>query len=88
MYKLKELRDETDEAIKKAQQLRGELDDEPINWADLSCYSAEYAIDDEGEGYYRVYIEEAGPSCPKFHAFIAERLCEAGFQNVEVITEW
>ncbi len=86
-YSLKTLQLKTEESIEKARNIMVEFP-EAINWADLHCHSAEYAIDQDCNGHYRVYIEEASPTCPKFQSYIADRLEEEGFENIEVITEW
>lgn len=87
MYNLKALREAADKACEEAFTKRKEFH-EAINWGDLGCISARYIVDDEGNEFYQVIIDEAAPECSKFHGFICEWLCIAGFPDVEVLTEW
>lgn len=87
---LKQLKKSTEEAI---QNIITKTDkpsrfNEAINWADLHCHSAEFYLNSEDIAGYRVYIEEASPSCPKLHERIQEQLQKKGYSDIEVITEW
>jgi hypothetical protein len=63
--------------------------DEPINWGDLSVVEIEKVERYYNKTtYYRVIIEEASRTCPKFHAFIYIKLKELGYDNIEISTEW
>lgn len=54
-----------------------------INWGDLGCAD----VGTKDEGYYAV-IEEADPAAWELCRFVADRLAAAGFDNVDVSTEW
>ena len=84
---LRNLKIAAEEAIAKAKD-RIELRREAINWGDLKCCQAEYCEDDEGSELYRVWIEEASPTCSEFQKFIAAELAREGYPNIEVYTEW
>lgn len=89
MYSLKDLKIVTNNILLLLRKNRPYvLLTEPINWADLRCVMAEYTIGQDGNSTHRVYIEEASPTCPEFQHFIAGKLDELGFRNVEVVTEW
>ena len=59
-----------------------------VNWADLSCHSAEFYMNEYGSFGYRVYIEEADPNNLELQAFIGGELAKLGFPEVTVLTEW
>lgn len=59
-----------------------------INWADLACRDVRRWTDDTGASGYAVSIEEAAPDAWELQTFVREYLVEAGFANVEVVTEW
>ena len=61
---------------------------EAINWADLHCVETCYIFDSFGDSRYCVVIEEASPECPVFHRAVRNGLAAAGFQNIDVRTEW
>ena len=84
---LRNLKIATEKAIAKAKD-RVELRREAINWGDLKCCQAEYCEDDEGFEIYRVWVEEASPTCSEFQKFIAAELAREGYPNIEVYTEW
>lgn len=88
MYDLTALRQTTDKILEivGSNSLKQFL--EPINWANLRCLEASYVQTDDGRKYYRVVIESAAPGCSEFRAYVAERLAESGFKDVEVVTEW
>ncbi len=85
--KLKKLREAADAACKKAADMPHRFD-EAINWADLGCYAAYRVMPEEGRPFYQVWIAEADPVCPRFQAWVREQLRQAGFDEVEVLTEW
>lgn len=60
-------------------------DNEPINWADLSCVSVELIFQEGANPYWGVTIEEAGPDgCTNFCKAIREEVPDV----VQVRTEW
>lgn len=59
-----------------------------INWGDFCCVSAEHYVTEEGDEGYRVYFEEADPSNAEVGKYIASRLDDEGFPDIEVIFEW
>lgn len=59
-----------------------------VNWADLRCVDAEYCESVHGGHIYRVTIEEAAPDESELQDAVYKRLIEAGFDGVEVATEW
>ena len=84
---LRNLKAAADKAIESAQANKRKLDG-AINWGDLGCICAEHVVDQDGDESYRVAISEAAPENWRFHRFIRERLAEAGFPDVSVVTEW
>lgn len=72
-----------DEAFAARDTIKG-----PINWGDLGCVRAEYYVADDGVKGYRVLIEEAHHDNAELHEFIAAKLREAGYPDVEIQTEW
>jgi hypothetical protein len=84
---LKALKEAANDAINRAYSVEN-VADYCVNWGDLDCVRAERAEDDEGEVTYRVFIEEADPSNASFHEFVSAHLTKAGFDGVEVVTEW
>jgi hypothetical protein len=59
-----------------------------INWGDLGCRAIYMSVDDEGDTRYLIIVEEAAPGESEFCLYIANKLAELGWPNVEVITEW
>lgn len=60
-----------------------------INWGDLGCAEAWYAINDQGEEWFRVRIEEADPVNPALINAVGRGLSARGWpDNVEVRCEW
>lgn len=86
--KLELLIEKTNEACTSAADNMSEFQREPINWSDLGCVDSEYCITSNGGCVYRVYIEEADPSCSVFIKFVEEYLSNNDFENVEVVTNW
>jgi len=82
----------TEQAIAKAAADKSRFSDESINWGDLSCVNVEtvksLATNNNEVVEYRVFIEEACPTCGEFRKFIEDELFEQGFTKVEVHTEW
>jgi hypothetical protein len=62
--------------------------DEAINWGDLGCVESSYVLNDSGENYCEVLIEEAAPDCAEFQAAIQLELGKRGWPYVRVRTEW
>ena len=84
-WNLEELQADTDAALKLAFEHRYEIDD-PVNWGDLRCVSAEsYRATGPDEGL-RVWIEEAAPGCWKLAEFVNAALRLRGWPHVEVLT--
>jgi hypothetical protein len=75
-----------DQAIKNAHRVRAKIPG-AVNWADLSA-TIEFAERADGDCFWRVIIEEAGPENPPFQEFISSYLERRGFRGIEVITEW
>lgn len=86
-YNLKLLRAATNNAIDAARTAVPAISG-AINWGNLRCVSAEHWRNDEGAEGYRVWIEEAAPECSELHRGVAAHLAAAGFNDIEVITEW
>lgn len=84
LYDLRRLRDATNEAVAES---AGQVDG-AINWADLACRDVRRWTDDTGASGYAVSIEEASPDAWELQTFVRGYLVEAGFANVEVVTEW
>lgn len=84
---LKELRDAANKACDMAFDEK-ERPGKAINWADLGCVSAERYETDQGDTGYRVYIEEVSPDEHKLPWYIAGKLEEMGYKDIEVITAW
>ena len=59
-----------------------------INWADLRCVEARYCLDEHGNEYYEVSIEEAAPSNVALYSFVVADLEERGHKNVVVGFDW
>ena len=89
--KLMQLKEATNDSIRGAKRLRNSrLRNQAVNWADLKCFSAEFRVDDEGEEYYAVKIDEADPgvAADGFAHYVREALAKRGFKGVAVETEW
>jgi hypothetical protein len=84
---LEELRQYADDACDAAWGSE-DCKQDPINWGDLGCVSAEAYVTEDGEEGFRVLIEEADPHCPNLRAFVAAYLEGCGWNNVDVVTEW
>lgn len=82
----------TNDAIKAvelaADQGRFDTRHEAVNWADLGCVAAERIVNNFGQTYCRVVIEEVSPGANKFCKFISDYLKEHGFADIEVSLEW
>ncbi len=59
------------------------FDSEAINWGDLSVVDVIMTM-----GKFSIIVEEAGPSCPLFCAWLADSMRAWGFPIKEVRTEW
>jgi hypothetical protein len=93
MYDLKELRQAATDAclLAAARAVGSDMEvfrGEPIKFAKLSCFSAEYVIDDAGVARHEVWINNAAPECFRLQAFIKRELKKRGFLHVDVYTEW
>jgi len=67
--KLTEIKFVANQAIEEAAKTK-ETFDEAINWSDLRCISARFAINEYLEESYLVDIEELSPNCIEFGNFI------------------
>lgn len=68
-----------------------DLEDHPIealNAADLGCRSVRFCIDDRGNHWQEVVIEEADPNCMSFNTYVTNRLRDMGYKNAHSVTEW
>lgn len=86
IYKLKWLRVAANNACNEAGKHKDEIGG-PVNWLDLRCVGAEFAIDDGGNVHYRVIIEEATPEAVELQHFIEQELL-AEWGHVNVVTGW
>lgn len=77
---LAQLRAAAEAACKKARRYA-------VNWADLHCVSAEYRLDNQGDEYFSVLIEEASPDADELIVFLTQVLKDNGY-TVEVETAW
>lgn len=59
-----------------------------VNWADLSCISAEGYVSDDGTPGLRVFVSEAAPDASCLRQYIADKLADLGYPDVDVVTEW
>jgi hypothetical protein len=75
----------TEEAIKAAHERN--FARSAINWGDLGVLET-FRCESAERTWYCVVIEEASPDNWEFQKFIAEELAKAGWDNVEVRTEW
>lgn len=86
-YSLVELKEAANAALEEAQKQSGSIGG-AINWGDLSCTEARYSINERGEKFWTVIIEEASPDACDLHAFVMRYLHDRGFHGIEVVTEW
>ena len=84
---LLKLKAETEKICADAVKDKGEIGG-AVNWADLHCHWSEFYRDSEGDSGFRVYIEESAPYNVELQKYISDKLNEAGFINIEIITEW
>jgi len=80
---LYELNDETVYQINKEKLKKYRLENETINWGDLSCYQVNIEKDK-----YVIHIEEALSYSNNFKNYIAKYLKKWGWDDVKIITEW
>src|SRR3990167_5558619 len=57
---------------------------ESINWGDLGCSAIEYCIDEEGDTFFRVVVEEASPSARGLADFVDKYLEAHGYDSDEL----
>ena len=90
MIDLKELEKAGEAAVRKAYDKRQEylLSQDPVNWGDIHCRWAEEYKTSTGDRGYRVYLEEAAPSASHLQRFVALELEDAGYPDIEVVTDW
>jgi hypothetical protein len=82
---LKALRRDTDRAIELQ---RGQGISGAVNWADLHCVEAEWIVNDDGEEYAQVRIEEASETAVLFQRAVQIELERLGWPDVSIVTEW
>ena len=86
---LKELRALTDQAIETARKTwKNNLLGDAVNWSGLHCAEACWIVNDDGEEYAQVRIEEASPNASRFQCAIRTELESVGWSDVSVVTEW
>lgn len=91
MIDLKKLKEDTNRALEIVSE--GEEHYEAVNYGDLRCSETRYIINDEGETYYEVIIDEASPVAYEFRRAVCDVLFDVlGYDitkdTIEVITEW
>ncbi len=59
-----------------------------VNWARLACVRAERAVDQDDHVVLRVCLAPAAPECQELPRLMREALADAGYEGVEVVTEW
>jgi len=59
-----------------------------VNWGDLACRQAGAGIDDWGNPFTAVWVEEVAPDNPGFQAAVTAGLADLGWPSVQVYTEW
>ena len=69
--------------LKATKDVRG-----AINWGDLHCADSSWWLRSDGDSGYEVVIREAAPDAEALRVAVWEALERAGFQAVEVTTEW
>lgn len=61
---------------------------EAVNWRAVNCYTAEKVTDEDGNEFFRVWIDECSPEAVNFQQLVRTALLERNWQNVRVHTEW
>ena len=79
---IKEIERIVDDACDSA-RTSTDFGNEAINWGDLCCVG----VGTLGNNYL-VFIEGASEYCPNFQRYVYDKLAAAGYENVEVRTEW
>lgn len=59
-----------------------------INWGNLYCACVVACLNNDGETWNEVHINEASPAAYKLSQYVSGKLAEAGFPDVVVKTEW
>lgn len=62
--------------------------EDPVNWSDLHCTEAKSVVNDDGDEYLEVCIEEASPNSDNLRSLICQRLKDVGWDTVAVVLEW
>jgi len=90
--RLRALRNDADQALKKMGSRRGDPDvhygREAVNWGNLYVSGVSYVFNDGGCEGWRVVVEEASPNCDYLRKELVISLSRLGWDNVEVVTEW
>lgn len=87
MNQFAKLRLAVEDALEEARKKKAAIQD-AVNWGDLRCSSIEKVVNEQGDEYYRVWIEEVAPDAARFKEFIYQHLLSKGFMEVLVNTEW
>ena len=82
-----------EELIAEAQKHRAVFDEgagrgSGVNWADLRAVDVEHWQRDDGDGGYRVYVEEVSPTAEKLPAFLQAGLADRGIENTAIVCKW
>jgi hypothetical protein len=89
---LKRLFEATDRALAEAKRQIEDGNESlargAFNFADLKCIDAELCVSVHGDSTFRVTIDEADPHNPELRQFVTDQLANAGFEKVDVVTEW
>jgi hypothetical protein len=86
LIKLKEVTNEILEDLKENRALYRIND--AVNWDDLSCTEATYVMNDAGDEYFNVIIEEADPNSYALCEFVRQELVERDYHLTYPICQW
>lgn len=63
--------------------------EEALNLADLGARCVRFCVNDYGDVWYEVVIEEASPDgCQNFNNYITGKIRDSGFIKTHSVTEW
>lgn len=91
MIDLKKLKEDTNKALEMVSGAEEYYED--VNYGDLRCSEVRYILNDDGEEYYEVIIDEVSPTAYEFRKAVYDVLFDVlGYDvvknTIEVITEW
>ena len=91
MIDLKKLKEDTNKALEIVSGAEEHYED--VNYGDLRCSETRYIVNDDGEEYYEVIIDEVSPCAYEFRNAVRDVLFDVlGYDitkdEIEVITEW